>query len=145
MLPDTAWNWPWRWLDHAATNVRIAGTCTPFTLLSGHGAALTAGLWGAAALGIGLTVVSPGQLRRLALALRLGMGWAGVVAGQAMLAALPDGVKALMLAGGLTFAAGVAVFLWKALPFHMTAWHVFVLVVSLLFYAAVVALVTGGA
>ena len=134
-------DWLWRRLDHAAIYVKIAGTYTPFTLITGQGLALMAGLWGAAVLGVALKLVSPERFRWLALALYLGMGWAGVVAGQALMAALPMGTLALMLAGGITYTVGVAFYLWRGLPYHITIWHGFVLVASLLFYAAVVALV----
>lgn len=137
-------SWLWRRLDHSAIYVKIAGTYTPFALLSGQGLALTAGLWGAAVLGVAMKLADPERFRWFALALYLGMGWGGVVAGQAMIAALPGGVIALMLAGGITYTLGVAFYLWQGLPFHTTIWHVFVLVASLLFYAAVMLLVLTG-
>lgn len=136
--------WLWRRLDHSAIYVKIAGTYTPFSLLSGQGLALTLGLWGAAGLGVALKLLDPERFRWLSLALYLGMGWAGVVAGQALIAALPAEVIALMLAGGLIYTLGVAFYLWQGLSFHITIWHVFVLVASLLFYAAVVVLVIAG-
>ena len=137
MTPDASLRWLWRRLDHSAIYVKIAGTYTPFTLLTGQGAALTVGLWAAAAVGVAFKLASPERFRWLALALYLGMGWAGVVAGQAMIAALPGPVVALMLAGGLTYTAGVAFYLWRSLRFHIAIWHVFVLCASLMFYAAV--------
>jgi hemolysin III len=136
--------WLWRRLDHSAIYVKIAGTYTPFALLSGQGLVLTLGLWGAAGFGVALKLFDPERFRWLSLALYLGMGWAGVVAGQALIAALPGGVIALMLAGGITYTLGVAFYLWRGLPYHITIWHVFVLVASLLFYAAVVMLVVTG-
>lgn len=136
--------WLWRRLDHSAIYVKIAGTYTPFALVSGQGLALTAGLWGAAGIGVALKLANPERFRWLSLALYLGMGWAGVVAGQAMIAALPAGVIALMLAGGITYTLGVAFYLWQGLPYHITVWHVFVLVASILFYAAVTLLVLTG-
>jgi hemolysin III len=136
--------WLWRRLDHSAIYVKIAGTYTPFALLTGQGLALTAGLWGVAMVGVALKLLDPQRFRWLSLVLYLGMGWAGVVAGQAMIAALPGEVIALMLAGGITYTLGVAFYLWQGLPYHITIWHVFVLVASLLFYAAVTMLVLTG-
>lgn len=136
--------WLWRRLDHSAIYLKIAGTYTPFTVLTGQGAVLTVGLWVAAAVGVALKLLSPERFRWLSLALYLGMGWAGVVAGQAMIAALPGHVIALMLTGGILYTVGVAFYLWKSLPFHNTIWHVFVLVASLFFYAAVTVLVLAG-
>ncbi|MGY6411488.1 MAG: PAQR family membrane homeostasis protein TrhA [Alkalilacustris sp.] len=137
MTTGAQMRWLWRRLDHSAIYVKIAGTYTPFTLLTGQGVALTLGLWSAAALGVAFKLASPDRFRWMALGLYLGMGWAGVVAGQAMIAALPGPVVALMLAGGLTYTVGVAFYLWHTLRFHLAIWHVFVLCASLLFYAAV--------
>lgn len=137
--------WLLKRLDHSAIYLKIAGTYTPFTLLSGHGAALLVGLWGAALAGVGLKLISPYRFRWLALLLYLGMGWAGVVAGQSLLAELPEPVLWLMGAGGLLYTAGVVFYLWERLPFHNTIWHVFVLVASLAFYAAVLTFVLIGA
>lgn len=136
--------WLFKRLDHAAIYVKIAGTYTPFTLLSGHGVALTIGLWGAALAGVSLKLISPWRFRWLGLALYLGMGWAGVVAGQALLAELPLPVLVLMLVGGALYTGGVVFYLWERLPFHNTIWHVFVLAASLVFYAAVLTYVLIG-
>jgi hemolysin III len=140
--PD--WSGVLKRLDHSAIYMKIAGTYTPFTLISGQGLALTAGLWGAACLGILLKVAAPHRFRWAGLALYLGMGWAGVVAGGALLAALPVPVVVLMILGGLLYTSGVVFYLWDRLPFHNTIWHVFVLAASVAFYAAVTTLVVAG-
>jgi hemolysin III len=140
--PD--WAWLLKRLDHSAIYMKIAGTYTPFTLITGQGLALTAGLWGAALLGVGLKVVDPHRFRWAGLALYLGMGWVGVLAGGAMLAALPGPVVALMIVGGLLYTVGVAFYLWERLPFHNTIWHVFVLAASAVFFGAVAVLVAAG-
>jgi hemolysin III len=124
-------------LDHSAIYLKIAGTYTPFTLMTGQGAMLLAGLWGAALTGLSLKMISPVRFRRVALALYLGMGWAGVLAGGALLGALPGPVIVLMIVGGALYTVGVVFFLWEGLRFHNTVWHFFVLAASLVFYAAV--------
>lgn len=129
--------WLLRRLDHAAIYLKIAGTYTPFTLLSGHGLTLTAGVWAAALAGVALKVISPERFKWLALALYLGMGWAGAVAGGALFAALPGPVLVLMATGGGLYTLGVVFYLWRGLPFHYTIWHVLVLAASFVFYAAV--------
>ena len=140
----TAREWLLRRLDHSAIYLKIAGTYTPFTLLSGHGVALTAGVWAAAIAGIVLKVISPERFKFAALALYLGMGWAGVIAGGSMFAALPISVLVLMAVGGSLYTLGVVFYLWRKLPFHYTIWHVFVLAASLVFYAAVLVFVLIG-
>lgn len=127
-----------RRLDHSAIYAKIAGTYTPFMLLSGgQGGWWLAGLWAAAAAGIGLKIASPDRLRWLALALYLGMGWVGVLAGGSFLATLSAPVLALIVTGGVLYTVGVVFYLVERLPFHYTIWHVFVLAASLVFYAAV--------
>lgn len=126
-----------RRLDHAAIFVMIAGTYTPFTLLSGHGAALLAGLWGAALAGSGLKLIDPVRFRRIGLVLYLGMGWVGMIAGWAVFAQMSAPVLALIVAGGLLYTVGVGFYLAERMHFHNTIWHVFVLVATIAFFAAV--------
>ena len=138
MVRDPGWTWILRRLDHSAIYLKIAGTYTPFALISGQGGALTMGLWGAALCGVAMKLASPARFRWVALALYLGMGWAGVVAGQSMLAVLPAPVVVLMGVGGGLYTLGVVFYLWERLPYHNAIWHVFVLAATALFYAAVV-------
>lgn len=140
MVPRPDWAFVLQRLDHAAIYLKIAGTYTPFVLLTGKGAALAVVVWVAAVLGVALKTVSPQRLRPLAIGLYLAMGWAGVLAGQDMLDALPGPVLALMLTGGALYSLGVAFYLWERLRFHYTIWHVCVLAASVLFYCAVLLL-----
>jgi hemolysin III len=144
MIPRPDWGWLLQRLDHSAIYMKIAGTYTPFTLITGQGLALTAGLWGAALLGIVLKVTDPHRFRWAGLALYLGMGWGGVVAGGALLDALPVPVVVLMGVGGGLYTLGVVFYLWKRLPFHTTIWHVFVLAASAVFFAAIAVLLASG-
>ncbi|MBI1220546.1 MAG: Hly-III family protein [Rhodobacteraceae bacterium] len=132
------WTGVLRRLDHSAIYAKIAGTYTPLTLIPGtHGGYLLAGIWGAALAGMGLKVISPSRLRWLALALYLGMGWAGLAAGGSFLATLSAPVVTLILIGGLLYTVGVVFYLFERLPYHYTIWHVFVLAASMVFYAAI--------
>ena len=134
------WDWMLQRLDHSAIYLKIAGTYTPFTLIPGQGLGLLAGLWGAAACGGALKLVSPVRFRTVALLLYLGMGWVGVLILPTLAQSLPFATLVLMLAGGMTYTTGVLFYLWKQLPYHFVIWHVFVLVASFLFYAAVMVL-----
>lgn len=137
MIAAPGWGHVLKRLDHSAIYVKIAGTYTPFTLLSGQGLWLLALLWGAALTGVGLKLAAPDRFRPLAIALYLGMGWAGLLAGGTFLATLSTPVISLIVTGGLLYTAGVAFYLSERLPYHYTIWHVFVLVASLVFFAAV--------
>ncbi len=133
-----------RWLpilkrmDHSAIYLKIAGTYTPVVALTGGaGLPFLLAIWTAALSGAGLKIASPDRLRWMGLALYLGLGWAGVALGGGLFEALSGPALALVVAGGLTYTAGVAFFLWNRLPFHNTIWHVFVLAATICFYAAI--------
>jgi hemolysin III len=132
---------PWtgvlRRLDHSAIYAKIAGTYTPFVLLTGQGAWLVVMLWAAALAGMALKVVSPDRFRWPGLALYLVMGWAGLAAGDPFFAALSPAAFALILTGGALYTTGIFFYLFDRLPFHYTAWHVLVFAASLVLYSAV--------
>ena len=140
MVENEEWRGFLQRLDHSGIYVKIAGTYTPFLLLSGaQPPGLLLGLWSSATLGSVLKMLDPNRFRWFGLALYLLMGWAVVWAGQSMLADLSPPIVTLMIAGGLVYTAGVAFYLLDWLPFHNTIWHVFVLLGSVLFFAAVAA------
>ncbi len=138
MIEHDEWAEFLRRLDHSGIYVKIAGTYTPFLLLSAsQPPGLLLGLWSSATLGSVLKMIDPNRFRWFGLALYLLMGWAAVWAGQSMLAELSPLTLALMIAGGLIYTAGVVFYLLDWLPYHNTIWHVFVLAGSGLFFAAV--------
>jgi hemolysin III len=138
MTTAPGWKEPLRRLDQSAIYLKIAGTYTPFAVMSGPQAMpFLAGLWAAAAAGVSLKLLSARQLFGLTVGLYLAMGWAATVVGGPVLERLtPEGFR-LVLAGGGLYTVGVAFLIWDRLPFHTTIWHVFVLAASLTLYAAV--------
>ena len=137
MMPDAPCSGILRRLDHSAIYFKIAGTYTPFTLLTGAGGYLLAAVWAAAVAGTGLRVLMPDRTRWICIGLYLGMGWAGAIAGQAVFEALSPRTFALIVLGGVLYTVGVVFYLAERLPFHTTIWHVFVLVASIVLYSAV--------
>lgn len=135
MTPWQEWKDTLRRLDQSAIYVKIAGTYTPFAILAGA-LPLLIGIWGAAAAGLSLKIFAPNRAVPLALALYLLMGWAGALAGDALLSSLTPAGLALMLTAGLIYTFGMVFYLWEALPFHNTIWHAFVLVATGVMYAA---------
>jgi hemolysin III len=127
-----------RHLDHVAIYLLIAGTYTPFLLVSLRGPwgwSLLVVIWLLAAAGIWHEFA--GRWRRLSLFLYLGMGWIVVVAMRPMLERVPPAALWLLLAGGLVYTAGVAFYVRKGMPWHHLVWHLFVLAAAILHYAAV--------
>lgn len=128
-----------RRIDQSAIYIKIAGTYTPFAVLTGTQTGfLLTGLWTAALVGAAMILFGRGRLRYPSLALYLGMGWAGALAGGPLLAELSPAAVSLIFAGGMIYTLGVGFFLWERLPFHNTIWHVFVLTASGVIYCAVV-------
>ena len=138
------WSGVLRRIDHACIYLKIAGTYTPFLLIAGQGWGLLVTVWAGALAGAGLKALAPDRFRWLGLALYLGLGWVGVIAGGALFAALPLATVVLMLVGGVIYTAGVGFFLWDRLPFHITVWHGLVLAATGVFYAAVTVAVVAG-
>ncbi len=129
-----------RALDHSAIFLLIAGTYTPFTLVSLQGAwgwSLFGVVWGLAVLGVTLRLTQRRRPTALFLAIYLTMGWCGLVALHPLTHALAPSGFALLVAGGLAYSAGVAFYLWGRLRFHHAIWHGFVLLGSGFHYFAV--------
>lgn len=138
MITLPAWTDRLRRMDQSAIYMKIAGTYTPFIALSaGHLGLLTA-IWGGAIAGASLILFSMRKHTGLAIALYLGLGWACVVWGWPMLAALTGPGFWLLVTGGVLYSVGVPFLIWSRLPFHNTIWHVFVLAATAICYAALV-------
>jgi hemolysin III len=138
-----------RKLDHGAIFLMIAGSCTPLFVHAFDGAvrvAMLSAVWGLAAIGILVRVAFMHAPRALYTAMYVAMGWLVVVQAPRAVAALPAGVVALVVAGGVTYTVGALVYATKRpnpFPPHFgfhEVWHLFVLGGSALHYAAVLAL-----
>ena len=139
VFPAPNWKDWLRRMDQSAIYLKIAGSYTPFVVLTGNPPGqFLAGVWGAAIVGVVLIVIGPKRFRWPSLVLYLAIGWAGAVAGQPMMAALSPAGFTLILVAGFLYSLGVIFLLWERLPFHNTIWHVFVLAASWIIYAAVV-------
>ncbi len=139
MTPPSALKWLLRRFDHSMIYVMIAGTYTALIPhLDGAWAwALGAVVWTGAALGILVKVALPGRFDRLSILAYVMLGWVGVIAIGPVSAALPALSLWLLLAGGLTYVAGVGFYLWERLQFQTAIWHGFVAVAAGLHFAAV--------
>ena len=129
-----------RRIDHAAIFLLIAGTYTPFTLVTLHGPwgwSIFGAVWGLALFGL----LFEGALRRrwrgLSIGLYLLMGWTAVATIQPLYAALPRGGFALLVAGGLAYTFGTALYVLHRIPFAHFGWHLVVLAASALHFFAV--------
>jgi hemolysin III len=139
MAPPSALKWLLRRFDHSMIYVMIAGTYTALIPHLDWGWAWTLGIvvWIGAVLGIVVKVVLPGRYDRLAILAYVMLGWVGVIAIGPVSTALPSVSLWLILAGGVTYVAGVGFHVWERLQFQNAIWHGFVAVAAGLHFAAV--------
>ena len=129
-----------RIIDHCSIYLLIAGTYTPFTLVTLRGPwgwTIFGLVWGMAALGVAREAWWEGQSKGLSLVLYLGMGWLIVFAIKPLVHRLPPGGVWLLVAGGLFYTAGTAFYARKEIRYTHAAWHVFVLFGSACHFLAV--------
>jgi hemolysin III len=130
----------WQRMDHCAIYILIAGSYTPFALVTLQGPwgwALLAAIWSAAILGIGREL-RPTEPPKTSLLLYMGMGWLGVLVGAPLVARLDgEGLTWLMI-GAALYSAGTIFYRnprgWRHA--HGT-WHLFVLGGTLCHYITV--------
>jgi hemolysin III len=137
---------PWakrllRTLDHVAIYLLIAGTYTPFALISLRGAwgwSLLGIVWALAAVGVVFKTFFIGRLPRTSTVFYLAMGWLALIAARQLFVHLPPKGLVLLFAGGLCYSVGVLFFAldykWR---FNHTIWHLFVLAGSVCHFFAV--------
>lgn len=131
-----------RIFDHSTIFLLIAGTYTPFMLISLKGK--TIGLvifivvWACAVLGVTLNAISVNKFAKLSLALYVIMGWSIVWAGKDVLEALSAGGVWLLILGGVFYTGGILFYLAKKVKYMHSIWHLFVMAGSVLHYFCIV-------
>lgn len=117
-------------LDHCAIFLLIAGTYTPFLMITLHTQAATTlliGLWLLAAAGIVFKIFFVHKFKRASLATYLIMGWLALIVGPDLYHALPAPAFNLLVAGGLSYTIGAAFYAAKQYRYTHAIWHLFVL------------------
>lgn len=130
-----------RLIEHSAIFLLIAGTYTPFTLgvLRGTwGWTLLGLVWGLAATGVALKVFNKGTHPILSTSLYMLMGWLIVIAVDPLVARVPTAGLAWLVAGGVSYTAGVVFFaLDSRIRYGHLIWHLFVMTGTACHYFAV--------
>jgi hemolysin III len=129
-------------LDHAAIYLLIAGSYTPFTLVTLRGVwgwTLFGLIWGLAVLGIAVDSLHKNNARRiLPITIYIVMGWLVLIAFKPLFAALPHAGVLWLVAGGLFYSLGIVFYaLDKKLRHAHGIWHLFVLAGSISHYLTV--------
>lgn len=118
-----------QYLDHSMIYVLIAGSYTPFCLitLQGYtGIALLCAVWLIAIAGISLQAVLLNKADWINCLLYLSMGWLAVFVINPLVSTLDSTGLALLVAGGLAYTVGVVFYIFERIPFSHAIWHTFV-------------------
>jgi hemolysin III len=125
-------------IDHSAIYLLIAGSYTPFTLVTLRGAwgwSLFGVVWALAVIGILQDVLFAKRKKILSVVIYLIMGWIAIVAVRPLARALPGAGMVLLVAGGLFYTIGVVFYaLDKKFVYSHGIWHLFVLAGSVCHY-----------
>lgn len=130
-----------RVMDHCTIFFLIAGTYTPFTLVTLRGPVgwwLFGAVWGLAALGITLNAVNLRKFSKLSVACYLLMGWAIIAAFRPLAERLPAGGVRLLLAGGVAYTVGAILYgVGAKVKYFHSVFHFFCLAGTALHFLAV--------
>lgn len=127
-------------LDHAMIFVLIAGSYTPFCLVTLEGIVgyvLCAAVWAIAIIGVTMQSFLLKKSDWISCALYLTMGWLVVFAIKPLIMSLPLGGLILLAAGGVAYSLGVIFYLCKRIPYNHAIWHVFVFAGTVLQFLSV--------
>lgn len=130
-----------RKLDHQSIYLLIAGSYTPFCLVTLRGPwgwSLFGVVWGLAVIGAVQELWPIGKERILSVVLYVVMGWVALVAVVPLLGVLGLAGFAWVAAGGLLYTLGIVFYaLDTRLPWAHGVWHLFVLAGSAAHYVAI--------
>ncbi len=131
-------------LDHCAIYLLIAGSYTPFALVTLRGPlgwTLFGVNWGLAIFGIVQENILGKRTRILSLGIYVVMGWLIIFAIKPLMAALPAAGMTWLAAGGVVYTLGIVFYVLDTrIPHGHGIWHLFVLggslcqFISILFY-----------
>ncbi len=127
-------------LDHAAIYLLIAGTYTPFTLVTLRGSGgwwLFGTVWALALAGVSLEAFWVYRPKWVSTLVYLAMGWLVIVAVRPLASTLSPAGLRLLVAGGLAYTLGAAFYVLKRVPYTHFVWHLFVLGGSMCHFLAV--------
>lgn len=134
-----------RILDHASIYLMIAGSYTPFTMVTLRGPwgwSLFGVVWGLGTIGMVLKIFTAHRLKVIGPVIYLALGWSALIALKPLSAALASTGLLLLFLGGAAYTIGVLFYLWEKLPYNHAIWHLFVLTGSACHFVAILWYVT---
>ncbi len=127
-------------VDHAAIYVLIAGTYTPFALITlqrHNGQFIFSLVWGIALAGIILKLFFIGRFTVLSTILYVAMGWLVIFYIEPLVQVLPGWGLFWLFAGGFFYTAGALIFALDRLKFNHAIFHLFVLAGSFCHFVSI--------
>jgi hemolysin III len=129
-----------RVVDHASIYLLIAGTYTPFTLITLDGPvgwSIFGVCWSMALVGIILKLFFTGRYSLLSTLMYVFMGWMIIFAISPLNDLLPPSGLQWLIAGGVLYTLGAVIYAIKRIPFNHALFHVFTLLGSVSHFIAV--------
>ncbi len=129
-----------RIFDHCSIYLLIAGTYTPYTLVTLRGAlgwTLFGIVWGVTILGIVFNSVNLEKFKKVSMVCYLVTGWVILIAIKPMIERMKLPGLILLLAGGVLYTFGILFYKAKKLPYAHPVWHLFVLGGSILHFFSI--------
>ena len=129
-----------RIVDHATIYILIAGTYTPFTLVTLNGSIgwiIFSVSWAMALAGIILKLFFTGRFKLLSTLMYVFMGWMIVFAIKPLMADLPAAGLQWLVGGGIAYTVGAVLYSIKKIKFNHAIFHLFVLLGAFCHFMAV--------
>jgi len=127
-------------IDHASIYILIAGTYTPFTLVTLNGTigwVIFGTSWGLALTGIILKLFFTGKYNLISTIMYVLMGWVIVFAIKPLINNLPLEGLLWLIAGGISYTIGAILYSIKKIKFNHAIFHMFVLLGSFCHFMSV--------
>ena len=134
-----------RIMDHDTIFFLIAGTYTPFTLVTLRGPVgwvLFGIVWGAAIIGIVLNSINLERFRKPSVICYILMGWAIIFAIKPMINALPSVSLIFLLTGGIFYTVGIIFYALKKVKWFHSVWHLFTIAGSVFHFFSILTALT---
>jgi len=127
-------------IDHCGIYLLIAGTYTPFCLVTLRGDGgwyMFAVVWTLAVIGIVMEAFWTYRPKWVSSVIYVGMGWLVLFSIRPLMANLDPAGLWLLAAGGITYTLGAVVYAFKRVPYLHMVWHLIVIAASVLQFLAV--------
>ena len=130
-----------RVIDHCSVFLLIAGTYTPYALVSLHGAlgwTVFGVIWGLTAVGIVFNAIDVDKYEKVSAFINLGMGWLVIFTSRYLFASIGRTGMLLLIVGGVVYSLGAILYkLGDNIRYMHSIFHFFVLGGSVLHFLSI--------